>query len=486
MATTAPETASARTSWLDPSSRPGSPARASRARCASRRPATAADPAASPRPTTSRGPPPRPPPPSRPGPTTSYAGAGRGPAPRRRDLRGAPRRVRRRGPSARPARSTARCTTSRTSPRARSIAAATMPFQPYGSLVPTSSNGPAVDAPARPGRRHRRDHAVELADRARACASSRPALALGNAVVLKPDPQTPVCGGAVFAAVFREAGLPDGLLHVVLGGAEVGEAIVTDPNVTGSSFTGSTAAGRRVGDARRQLLKQVSLELGGNNAFDRPRRRRPRTAAASRRRVRLVPVPGPGVLRDRPPHRPPAASRRTTSRCSPTKARATPARRPVPRGRRARADRQPEAARAGRRDRAAIGRRRRRAAADGRHARGPLLPTDRPDRRHRSIAGLARGDLRAGRAGRRRSTPTTRRSRSPTTASTGWPAPSTRARSRAGSPSPSAFAVGHGPRQRPDRQRRGDDPVRRHGRVAATAAASAARRTGTSSPSGSG
>ena len=58
-----------------------------------------------------------------------------------------------------------------------------------------------------------------------------PALALGNAVILKPDPQTPVCGGAMFEAVFREAGLPDGLLHVVIGGAETGEAIVTDPNV---------------------------------------------------------------------------------------------------------------------------------------------------------------------------------------------------------------------------------------------------------------
>jgi benzaldehyde dehydrogenase (NAD) len=94
-----------------------------------------------------------------------------------------------------------------------------------------------------------------------------PALALGNAVVLKPDPQTPVCGGAMFAAVFAEAGLPDGLLQVVVGGADVGEAIVTDPNVHRVSFTGSTAAGRRVGSLAGGLLKRVSLELGGNNAF---------------------------------------------------------------------------------------------------------------------------------------------------------------------------------------------------------------------------
>jgi benzaldehyde dehydrogenase (NAD) len=94
-----------------------------------------------------------------------------------------------------------------------------------------------------------------------------PALALGNAVVLKPDPQTPVAGGAMFEAIFREAGLPEGLLQVVIGGAEVGEAIVTDPNVNVVSFTGSTAAGRRVGMLAGGLLKKVSLELGGNNAF---------------------------------------------------------------------------------------------------------------------------------------------------------------------------------------------------------------------------
>src|SRR4029079_8637401 len=87
------------------------------------------------------------------------------------------------------------------------------------------------------------------------------------AVVLKPDPQTPVIGGAMFAAVFREAGLPEGLLQIVGGGADVGEAIVTDPNVSLVSFTGSTIAGRRVGELAGARLKKVSLELGGNNAF---------------------------------------------------------------------------------------------------------------------------------------------------------------------------------------------------------------------------
>jgi benzaldehyde dehydrogenase (NAD) len=92
-----------------------------------------------------------------------------------------------------------------------------------------------------------------------------PALALGNAVVLKPDPQTPVCGGAMFAAVFREAGLPDGLLQVVIGDAETGEALVTDPNISMVSFTGSTEVGRRVGALAGERLKKVSLELGGNS-----------------------------------------------------------------------------------------------------------------------------------------------------------------------------------------------------------------------------
>jgi benzaldehyde dehydrogenase (NAD) len=94
-----------------------------------------------------------------------------------------------------------------------------------------------------------------------------PALALGNAVVLKPDPQTPVVGGAMFEAVFRAAGLPEGVLQVVLGGADVGEALVTDPNIPVVSFTGSTAVGRRVGELAGGMLKKVSLELGGNNAF---------------------------------------------------------------------------------------------------------------------------------------------------------------------------------------------------------------------------
>ena len=53
-----------------------------------------------------------------------------------------------------------------------------------------------------------------------------PALATGNAVLLKPDPQSPVCGGVFFAQLFEAAGLPKGLLHILPGGAEVGDALV--------------------------------------------------------------------------------------------------------------------------------------------------------------------------------------------------------------------------------------------------------------------
>ena len=56
-----------------------------------------------------------------------------------------------------------------------------------------------------------------------------PALATGNAVVLKPDLRTPVTGGFLIARIFQEAGLPAGLLHVLPGGVEAGEALCTDP-----------------------------------------------------------------------------------------------------------------------------------------------------------------------------------------------------------------------------------------------------------------
>ncbi|MCB5164307.1 aldehyde dehydrogenase family protein [Streptomyces bambusae] len=97
--------------------------------------------------------------------------------------------------------------------------------------------------------------------------SVAPALALGNAALLKPDARTAVCGGLALAAVFTAAGLPDGLLHVLPGGAETGRALVAEPRVRVVSFTGSTATGRTVGEAAGRALKRAHLELGGNSAL---------------------------------------------------------------------------------------------------------------------------------------------------------------------------------------------------------------------------
>lgn len=97
--------------------------------------------------------------------------------------------------------------------------------------------------------------------------SVAPALALGNAVILKPDPRTSISGGLALAEILAEAGLPEGLLHVLPAGADVGAALVAHPDVPCLSFTGSTAAGRKIGEAAGPLLKKVHLELGGNNAL---------------------------------------------------------------------------------------------------------------------------------------------------------------------------------------------------------------------------
>ena len=94
-----------------------------------------------------------------------------------------------------------------------------------------------------------------------------PALACGNTVVIKPDPQTPVGGGFAIARALEDAGLPKGVFHVLPGAAEAGEALCTNPQVQMIQFTGSTAVGRRVGELAGYHLKKVSLELGGNNAL---------------------------------------------------------------------------------------------------------------------------------------------------------------------------------------------------------------------------
>ena len=76
-----------------------------------------------------------------------------------------------------------------------------------------------------------------------------PALALGNAVVLKPSPETPLTGGMVIAAILADAGLPAGVLNVVTGDQEVGERIVAHPGTSMIHFTGSSAVGGRIAEA---------------------------------------------------------------------------------------------------------------------------------------------------------------------------------------------------------------------------------------------
>ncbi|MCX7998370.1 MAG: aldehyde dehydrogenase family protein, partial [Leptospiraceae bacterium] len=89
-----------------------------------------------------------------------------------------------------------------------------------------------------------------------------PALAAGCTVVLKPAPQTPYTT-LLLAELSKEAGIPDGVLNIVTGGNETGQAIVEHPLVRMVSLTGSTATGKKIMKAAADTLKRVHLELGG-------------------------------------------------------------------------------------------------------------------------------------------------------------------------------------------------------------------------------
>lgn len=93
-----------------------------------------------------------------------------------------------------------------------------------------------------------------------------PALATGNAVVVKPATNTPITGGLLIAKLYEEAGLPEGLLNVVTGrGSAIGDRVAGHPESDVVAFTGSTPVGRGVGAAAGENLSAMSLELGGNN-----------------------------------------------------------------------------------------------------------------------------------------------------------------------------------------------------------------------------
>lgn len=98
--------------------------------------------------------------------------------------------------------------------------------------------------------------------------SVAPALATGNSVVIKPASDTPVTSGLIFGMLFEKAGFPQGLVNVVVGkGSEIGDEFVVHPIPKLISFTGSTEVGRRIGENAGRNLKDVALELGGNNAM---------------------------------------------------------------------------------------------------------------------------------------------------------------------------------------------------------------------------
>lgn len=92
-----------------------------------------------------------------------------------------------------------------------------------------------------------------------------PALLCGCTAVLKPAPETPL-GAGLLAEIFTEAGLPPGVLNLVCGAAEVGEALVQHPDVRKIAFTGSTATGTRIAALAGPTVKRLQLELGGKSA----------------------------------------------------------------------------------------------------------------------------------------------------------------------------------------------------------------------------
>jgi aldehyde dehydrogenase (NAD+) len=92
-----------------------------------------------------------------------------------------------------------------------------------------------------------------------------PALMAGCTVVIKPAPETPMATRALMDAV-AAAGFPPGTVNLVTGGVEAGRALVAHPLVGKMSFTGSTKAGREIGEVCGRMLRPMTLELGGKSA----------------------------------------------------------------------------------------------------------------------------------------------------------------------------------------------------------------------------
>ena len=147
------------------------------------------------------------------------------------------------------------------------LEASTYPLRLRGEIIPSTIPGKKSYAVKKPvgvvGVISPWDFSLQLTNR-----SVAPALAAGNGVVLKPASSTPITGGLLFAEIYQEAGLPKGLLNVVIGDTgEIGDAFVENSIPKLITFTGSTQVGRRIGELCGKHLKKASLELGGNSPF---------------------------------------------------------------------------------------------------------------------------------------------------------------------------------------------------------------------------
>ena len=92
-----------------------------------------------------------------------------------------------------------------------------------------------------------------------------PGLLAGCTFVLKPSPETPLDSYPLAEAII-EAGFPEGVINIIPAGRETGEYLVKHPSIDKVSFTGSTAAGMRIGELCGGQLKRCTLELGGKSA----------------------------------------------------------------------------------------------------------------------------------------------------------------------------------------------------------------------------
>ena len=97
-----------------------------------------------------------------------------------------------------------------------------------------------------------------------ACWKAAPALAMGNAFILKPSEETPLSGQRI-AELFHEAGLPDGLFQIIHGDYQIGQAICEHPGIAKISLTGGVETGKLIMAQSASSLKKVTLELGGKS-----------------------------------------------------------------------------------------------------------------------------------------------------------------------------------------------------------------------------